>query len=78
MTHHFSVSLGEEYMDATVAMSMKWSDPRLRWDPVDFGETRQIRVDPGLIWIPDLEIVNRIHDFSPEDENKFRIVLNKS
>ena len=58
------INLGDEYLDATVALAMKWVDPRLKWNPHYFGEKKNIRVDPDLIWIPDLEVVNRIHDFS--------------
>ena len=62
------VNLNGEYMDATIAISMKWKDSRLRWDFNEYGNVTKIRVRKEEVWIPDLTIVNRIHDFSPEDE----------
>ena len=62
------VNLNREYMDATIAISMKWEDSRLQWDSSKFGNVTKIRVRKEEVWIPDLTIVNRIHDFSPQDE----------
>ena len=55
-------------MDATIALSMRWTDARLSWNSDDFGGYKKIRARKEQVWIPDLNIVNRIHDFSPEDE----------
>ena len=62
------VSLNGEFMDATIALSMRWNDARLRWNASDYSNTRKIRALKSQVWIPDLNVVNRIHDFSPEDE----------
>ena len=62
------VNLNGEYMDATIAISMKWKDSRLQQDSSEFGNVTKIRVRKEEVWIPDLTIVNRIHDFSPQDE----------
>ena len=62
------INLNGEYMDATIALSMRWTDARLSWNSDDFGGYKKIRARKEQVWIPDLNIVNRIHDFSPEDE----------
>ena len=62
------INLNGEYMDATIALSMRWNDARLAWDPSDYSNTNKIRALKSDVWIPDLNVVNRIHDFSPEDE----------
>ena len=69
MTHKlFIVSLSGEYMDATLFMGTIWSDPRLAWKGDKFRNTHEIQVNPAKIWHPDLEFVNRIHDYSYQDE----------
>ena len=39
-------------MDATISMSMKWTDPRLRWNPQDFDNVRHIKIHPNNVWVP--------------------------
>jgi hypothetical protein len=33
---------------------MKWVDSRLKWNPEDFNNVKLMRIDSGLIWIPDI------------------------
>ena len=67
------VSLSGEYLDATVAVVMQWTDKRLRWRPDEHGEIRKIRAEKKQMWIPDVEVVNRIHDFAPGDEKPSKL-----
>ena len=62
------ISLNGEYIDTNIAVIMQWSDRRLRWLPDNHGEIRIIRATTRQVWIPDVDVVNRIHDFSPVDE----------
>ena len=62
-----------EYIDATIALIMQWTDKRLRWRPADHGYIRKIRAEKSQLWVPDIEVVNRIHDFSPQDEKSSRL-----
>lgn len=62
------INLNGEFMDATIALSMKWNDARLQWDPNNYGNVNKIRVPKSDVWIPDLNVINRIHDFSSVDE----------
>ena len=56
-------------MDIVVALSLEWIDPRLKWD---FGQfdvpIREIRVDSKDIWTPNIDLANRIYNFSPTSE----------
>ena len=47
---------------------MIWKDERLIWTKEEFGGIHNIRANPYEIWIPDLEVMNRIHDFPLTDE----------
>ena len=52
---------------------MSWTDKRLRWKLHDYGYTKSIRADQNQVWIPDVEVLNRLHDFSPFDEKASRV-----
>ena len=63
-------------MDATLSMGMIWSDPRLSWKGAKFRNTHEIQLNPMKIWHPDLEFVNRIHDYSYQDEKIHKATVN--
>ena len=63
------LNLNQEYLDATIAVSMQWYDPRLMWDKDKNGMVQTIRARLDEVWTPELLIVNRIHDFPKVDEN---------
>ena len=62
-----------EYIDANIVIIMSWTDKRLRWKLKDNGYIRKIRAKKSQVWIPDVEVVNRLHDFSPFDEKASRV-----
>lgn len=35
-----------------------WTDQHLKWDPQSFDNVQKIAVDPDLIWVPNLSILN--------------------
>ena len=37
----------------------EWSDYKLRWNPVDFGNITSLRVPSEMIWIPDIVLYNK-------------------
>lgn len=52
-----ALSLNEMYLDATINVHMTWYDPRLRWEPSEFGHIRQVKLLPDdHIWVPNLLI----------------------
>ena len=55
-------------MDATISMGMTWKDPRLAWQAENFRNIHDIQLNPSSLWTPELEFVNRIHDYSYQDE----------
>lgn len=36
-----------------------WNDTRLTYDPEEFGGIKVLRVDPTLVWFPDITLYNR-------------------
>ena len=52
-----ALSLHGMYLDSTISLHMTWNDPRLRWEPSEFGHIRQIKVIPlDHVWVPNLLI----------------------
>jgi len=45
---------------------MKWVDPRLKWNPDDWNNVTEFRINPDLIWIPDI---------APYDGEQLRVNL---
>ena len=37
-----------------------------------------IRADKDQVWVPEIEILNRVHDFSPIDEKQRKLKIDKS
>lgn len=48
----------EKYLEMNLWMSLEWIDPRLRWDPHEYGEDSEIKIPPNDIWVPDMVLVN--------------------
>ena len=36
-----------------------WHDKRFAWDPSEFDGLKVLRVDPSLVWFPDITLYNR-------------------
>ncbi|VDM62699.1 unnamed protein product [Angiostrongylus costaricensis] len=36
----------------------KWHDFQMRWNPVNYGEIKEIRVSPDKVWLPDIVLFN--------------------
>jgi len=117
------INLNEEYMDASIVITMEWIDKQLSWQTGEISATpspstttptttstttstispqqtsttendttqnstetsqsskeeavrqeriniNSIRADKDQVWIPEIEILNRVNDFSPVDEKK--------
>ena len=45
---------------------------RLAWNPSDYNEINSISVGMDKIWNPDVQIVNRGHDFPHNEEYKYK------
>ena len=56
-------------MDIVIALSLEWIDPRLKWNFDQFDiPIRDIRVNSKDIWTPNIDLANRIYNFSPTSE----------
>ena len=56
-------------MDIVIALSLEWIDPRLKWEISWFSiPIKEIRVDSNDLWTPNVDLSNRIYNFSPEKE----------
>ena len=56
-------------MDIVIALSLEWIDPRLKWEIRRYDTPiKEIRVDSNDLWTPNVDLSNRIYNFSPEKE----------
>ena len=62
------MNLNKEYFDASIYLDMIWKDRRLKWDRDKYNGIHSIRVSTAEVWVPDLEVMNRVHDFPLVDE----------
>jgi len=51
-------SLQEGVLTASAWLRMVWNDYRLKWDKDKFGGVDVLRVYPGDLWLPDIELYN--------------------
>lgn len=40
-------------------LSQLWSDYQLRWEPIDYGNIKVIRVPAEKVWKPDIVLFNK-------------------
>jgi len=59
-------SLKEGVLTASAWLRMVWHDYRFQWDEDKFGGVEVLRVYPGDIWLPDIELYNakEVREFS--------------
>jgi hypothetical protein len=38
---------------------LKWKDAALTWDPKNYADLAEIRMNAGDIWVPDVMLLNR-------------------
>ena len=53
-------------------MGLFWYDERLKWDLDEFNGIAAISVSKHDIWTPDVQIINRGHEFSSRDEYAYK------
>ena len=64
-------------MDVVIALSLEWIDPRLTWylNYTNSKPVREIRVDSSEIWTPNIDLANRIYNYSPEKETNLKATI---
>ncbi|PAA52742.1 hypothetical protein BOX15_Mlig010174g1 [Macrostomum lignano] len=66
LTVYLSLKLGQlidideknQIMTTNVWVQKIWNEPRLRWNPKDYGQITQFRIPPSDIWQPDVVLFN--------------------
>ncbi|TKR73865.1 hypothetical protein L596_021120 [Steinernema carpocapsae] len=48
----------DQVMHTNVWLTLKWYDFQMKWNPVDYGEIKNIRVAPDKVWLPDIVLFN--------------------
>ncbi|VDM80564.1 unnamed protein product, partial [Strongylus vulgaris] len=48
----------DQVMHTNVWLTLKWHDFQMRWNPVNYGEIREMRVSPDKVWLPDIVLFN--------------------
>lgn len=47
-----------QVLTSSFYIMIKWSDPRLKWEPNNYGNINKIIVPANKFWLPDLAIIN--------------------
>ena len=71
-------------MDASIIITMEWMDRGLSWETEQVSKAKEavninsIRADKSQVWIPEIDILNRVNDFPHGDEklNQLKIESN--
>ncbi|KAK5981216.1 Nicotinic acetylcholine receptor non-alpha subunit [Trichostrongylus colubriformis] len=53
-----NVAEKDQVMHTNVWLTLKWYDFQMRWNPVDYGEIREMRISPDKVWLPDIVLFN--------------------
>ncbi|CAD5208837.1 unnamed protein product [Bursaphelenchus xylophilus] len=48
----------DQIMHTNVWLTLKWKDFQMKWNPVNYGGIKQIRVNPDKVWLPDIVLFN--------------------
>uniref|UniRef100_A0A183C9W9 Neur_chan_LBD domain-containing protein n=1 Tax=Globodera pallida TaxID=36090 RepID=A0A183C9W9_GLOPA len=50
--------LMDQIMHTNVWLTLKWHDFQLKWNPVNYGGIKELRVSPEKVWLPDIVLFN--------------------
>ncbi|XGW24618.1 hypothetical protein V3C99_006223 [Haemonchus contortus] len=48
----------DQVMHTNVWLTLRWHDFQMRWNPVNYGEIKEMRVSPDKVWLPDIVLFN--------------------
>ncbi|PIO52335.1 Cation transporter family protein [Teladorsagia circumcincta] len=48
----------DQVMHTNVWLTLKWHDFQMRWNPVNYGEIKEMRISPDKVWLPDIVLFN--------------------
>ncbi|XP_075263521.1 neuronal acetylcholine receptor subunit beta-3-like, partial [Convolutriloba macropyga] len=57
------MSVKEETLKILAWIRMFWFDPRIQWDPAEYGGIKEVRRMAVDMWVPDMMITNSLENF---------------
>ena len=64
LTAIVSIDEVNELITTKSYLTVTWEDPRLSWQPIDFGNISEILLKQGQIWFPDIVVTNSIQEYN--------------
>ncbi|XP_053202382.1 acetylcholine receptor subunit alpha-like 1 [Panonychus citri] len=58
LTQLIDLNLKQQILTANMWVLQQWFDPKLQWDPVEYGGVTELYVPAEQIWLPDLVLYN--------------------
>ncbi|XP_015785553.1 acetylcholine receptor subunit alpha-L1 [Tetranychus urticae] len=58
LTQIIDLNLKQQILTANMWVLQEWFDPKLRWDPAEYGGVTEVYVPAEQIWLPDLVLYN--------------------
>ena len=65
-------------MDASIVVDLEWVDKHLSWEGNNDYYTNSIRADRSQVWVPEVEVLNRVKDLSTKDEKNRQVRIESS
>ena len=56
------ISEDANFFEISTIVRQEWKDPRLAWNPDDYGGIASINVSPEKVWRPDIMLMSYIND----------------
>ncbi|PAV86499.1 hypothetical protein WR25_16914 isoform A [Diploscapter pachys] len=53
-----NVAEKNQVMQTNVWLTIKWFDFQMAWNPVNYGDIKEIRISPDKVWLPDIVLFN--------------------
>ena len=75
-----AVNERQQSIEMSIWVRQSWNDPGLSWNETDFGDIKELHVNPENIWLPDIVLYNNLHDDNSQyggnmDTMKTRVII---
>ncbi|KAL9985122.1 hypothetical protein ACROYT_G007489 [Oculina patagonica] len=61
----------DQYLTSNVWVRQFWINPRMAWNPSEYGGIKSINLNPELLWTPDIVLYNNINGGNSGEMYKF-------
>ena len=68
---HFDIDPKRSVLMVDAWMRMAWNDNHLIWDPAEFEGLTQLHFGEHELWRPDIQLYNRLLDFTLTRDDDF-------